>query len=137
MPAIPSRTPPAVSSPTSMGSRWAGARSSRAATTGDGPEQSRPWEGRDEDKFDDRVWAATCFFIRRGFRKGGVSRELARAAAGFARDRGARAIEGYPITTTNVIMEELLVGTESVFAEAGLSVVSRPTLRRVVMRLDF
>jgi hypothetical protein len=90
-----------------MGSRWAGARSSRAATTGDGPEQSRPWEGRDEDKFDDRVWAATCFFIRRGFRKGGVSRELARAAAGFARDRGARAIEGYPITTTNVIMEEL------------------------------
>ena len=67
----------------------------------------------------------------------GVSRALARAAVSFARDRGARAIEGYPITTTNVIMEELLVGTVSVFADAGLSVVSRPTLRRVVMRLDF
>ena len=62
---------------------------------------------------------------------------LARAAVGFARDRGARAVEGYPITTTNVIMEELLVGTVSVFADAGLFVVSRPTLRRVVMRLDF
>ena len=62
---------------------------------------------------------------------------LARAAVDFARDRGARAIEGYPITTKDVILEELLVGTVSVFADAGFSVVSRPTLRRVVMRLDF
>ena len=96
-----------------------------------------PWQGRDEDRADESVWAVTCFFIRRGSRKRGVSRVLARAAVGFARDRGARAIEGYPITTTNVIMEELLVGTVSVFADAGVSVVSRPTLRRVVMRLDF
>ena len=96
-----------------------------------------PRQGRDEDKADDSVWAVTCFFIRRGFRKRGVSRVLARAAVSFARDRGARAIEGYLITTTNVIMEELLVGTVSVFADAGLSVVSRPTLRCVVMRLDF
>ena len=96
-----------------------------------------PWQGRDEDKTDDSVWAVTCFFIRRGYRKRGVSRVLAQAAVSFARDRGARAIEGYPITTTNVITEELLVGTVSVFADAGLSAVSRPTLRRVVMRLDF
>jgi hypothetical protein len=54
----------------------------------------------------------------------------------FARERGARAIEGYPMTTTNAIQEELHVGTERTFAEAGLDVVSRPTLRRVVMRLD-
>jgi GNAT superfamily N-acetyltransferase len=96
-----------------------------------------PWEGRDEDKADDSVWAVTCFFTRRGFRKSGVSRALALAAVDFARERGARAIEGYPITTKNVIMEELLVGTVSVFADASLAVVSRPTLRRVVMRLDF
>ncbi len=96
-----------------------------------------PWQGRDEDKADESVWAVTCFFIRRGHRKRGVSRALARGAVDLAKDRGARAIEGYPITTTNVIIEELLVGTVSVFADAGLSVVSRPTLRRVVMRLDF
>jgi hypothetical protein len=35
-----------------------------------------------------------------------------------------------------VISEELHVGTESVFAGAGLSEVSRPTVRRVVMRVD-
>ena len=76
-------------------------------------------------------------FARAGFRKRGVSRALARAAVAFARQRGARAIEAYPITTTNVIAEELHVGTPSVFADAGLIEVSRPTVRRLVMRLDF
>jgi GNAT superfamily N-acetyltransferase len=96
-----------------------------------------PWEGRAEDKADDSVWAVTCLFTRAGFRKRGVSRALARAAVDFARERGARAIEGYPITTKNVIAEELHVGTEGVFADAGFTEVSRPTLRRVVMRVDF
>jgi GNAT superfamily N-acetyltransferase len=96
-----------------------------------------PWDGRDEDKTDDAVWAVTCLFARAGFRKRGVSRALARAAVAFARDRGARAIEAYPITTKNVIAEELHVGTPSVFADAGLVEVSRPTARRLVMRLDF
>jgi GNAT superfamily N-acetyltransferase len=96
-----------------------------------------PWEGRAEDKADGSVWAVTCLFTRAGFRKRGVSRALARAAVDFARQRGARAIEGYPITTKNVIAEELHVGTEGVFADAGFTEVSRPTLRRVVMRLDF
>ena len=55
----------------------------------------------------------------------------------FARGRGARALEGYPINTTNVIEEELHVGTEGVFDAAGFTEVSRPTVRRVVMRIDF
>jgi GNAT superfamily N-acetyltransferase len=79
----------------------------------------------------------TCLFTRTGFRRRGVSRALARAAVEFARERGARAIEGYPINTKNVIAEELHVGTEGMFAAAGFAVVSRPTLRRVVMRIDF
>ncbi len=96
-----------------------------------------PWAGRAEDKTDGRVWAVTCFFIRVGFRKRGISRALARAAVDFARERGARAIEGYPMTTKNAILEELHVGTEGVFAAAGFTEVSRPTLRRVVMRIDY
>jgi GNAT superfamily N-acetyltransferase len=96
-----------------------------------------PWEGRSEDKTDDSVWAVTCLFARAGFRKRGISRALARAAVDFARERGARAIEGYPMTTKNVIAEELHVGTEGVFADAGFTEVSRPTLRRIVMRIDF
>src|SRR5690606_29214018 len=78
-----------------------------------------PWEGRAEDKTDGGVWAVTCFLTRAGFRKRGVGRALARAAVDFARERGARAIEGYPITTKNVISEELHVGTVAMFAGAG------------------
>ena len=96
-----------------------------------------PWVGRAEDKTDDSVWAVTCLFTRVGFRKRGVSRALACAAVDFARRHGACAIEGYPMTTKNVIPEELHVGTEGVFADAGFTEVSRTTLRRVVMRVDF
>jgi GNAT superfamily N-acetyltransferase len=96
-----------------------------------------PWTDRDEDKADDSVWAVTCLLTRAGFRKRGVSRALASAAVDFARERGARAIEGYPITTKEVIQEELHVGTVSVFADAGFAEVSHPTPRRVVMRIDF
>jgi hypothetical protein len=66
-----------------------------------------------------------------------VSRTLARAAVEFARARGARALEGYPMTTTDVIVDELHVGTSNTFAAAGFTEVSRPTLRRAVMRIDF
>jgi GNAT superfamily N-acetyltransferase len=96
-----------------------------------------PWEGRDEDPDDESVWAVTCLFVRAGYRKRGVSGALARAAVDHARERGARAIEGYPMTTKNAILEELHVGTEAVFAGAGLREVARPTKRRAVMRLDF
>jgi GNAT superfamily N-acetyltransferase len=96
-----------------------------------------PWEGRDEDKADASVWAITCLLARARHRRRGVSRELAVAAVEHARARGARAVEAYPITTTDVITEELHVGTVPTFEAAGLRIVSRPSKRRVVMRLDF
>lgn len=90
-----------------------------------------PWAGRDEDKADQSVWAVTCFVTRVGFRRRGVSRALAQASVGFARDRGARALEGYPHRT-----EISHLGTPGVFAAAGFTEVSRPTLRRSVWRID-
>lgn len=77
----------------------------------------------------------TCLLTRVGFRRRRVSYALARAAVDFARRRGARALEGYPITTTDVILSEH-VGSRSAFAAAGFTEVSHPTLRRVVMRID-
>ena len=109
----------------------------RAAYTGLVRNSRVPWEGRSEDKADDSVWAVTCLFTRVGFRKRGISRALARAAVDFARGRGARAIEGYPMITKDVILEELHVGTAGVFTSAGFIEVSHPTPRRVVMRIDF
>jgi GNAT superfamily N-acetyltransferase len=82
----------------------------------------------------------TCFVTRAGFRRRGVSRGLARAAVDFARERGARALEGYPMLTEpgkEITWGELHVGSRSIFAAAGFVEVSKPTLRRVVMRVDF
>jgi GNAT superfamily N-acetyltransferase len=101
---------------------------------------STPWAGRAEDKTDDSVWALTCFVTRAGFRRRGVSRALVRAAVDFARGRGARALEGYPMITQpgqDITWGEIFVGSRSVFAAAGFAEVSHPTLRRVVMRIDF
>jgi GNAT superfamily N-acetyltransferase len=98
------------------------------------------WAGRAEDKVDNGIWAVTCFVTRSGFRRRGVSRALARAAVEFSRERGGRAIEGYPMITTpgqEITWGELHVGSRSIFAAAGFAEVSRPSLRRVVMRLDF
>lgn len=99
-----------------------------------------PWAGRTEDRDDDGVWSVTCFVTRTGFRRRGVSRALAAAAADFARERGARSVEWYPMITRSgqeFTWGELYVGTRSIFADAGFREVSRPTPRRVVMRIDF
>jgi GNAT superfamily N-acetyltransferase len=94
------------------------------------------WTGRSEDRTDESVWAVTCFVTRAGFRRRGISLALARAAVEFARNHGARAVEGYPMTTRNVVSDELHVGSDSTFAAAGFTEVSRPSPRRVVMRID-
>jgi GNAT superfamily N-acetyltransferase len=99
-----------------------------------------PWSGRDEDRTDNGVWAVTCFVTRKGFRRRGISRALARAAVEHARQRGARAVEAYAMITRpgqDVTWGELHVGSRSVFAAAGFVEVSRPTLRRAVMRINF
>lgn len=91
-----------------------------------------PWLGRDENKADATVWAVTCFVTRVGYRRRGISRALARAAAEFARERGARAVEGYPD-----FVDGGSVGTFAMFADAGFAEVTRPGKRRAVMRIDF
>ncbi|HEY3559308.1 MAG TPA: DUF1905 domain-containing protein [Kribbella sp.] len=91
-----------------------------------------PWLGRDEDKADATVWALTCFVTRVGYRRRGISRALAGAAADFARERGARAIEGYPD-----FVDGGHVGTPATFTAAGFTEASRPSPRRAVMRINF
>jgi GNAT superfamily N-acetyltransferase len=98
------------------------------------------WSERGEDKDDDSVWAVTCFATRAGYRRRGITYDLARAAVDFARERGARAIEGYPMITERgkeITWGETHVGTRSVFEAAGFTEVSHPTPRRVVMRIEF
>src|SRR5689334_5904761 len=102
--------------------------------------RSVPWRKRNEDRTDSSIWAVPCFITRSRFRRRGVSYALARAAVDFARERGARALEGYsmiPERGKDVPWGELHVGHVSIFTAAGFAEVSRPTLRRAVMRIDF
>ena len=45
------------------------------------------------------VWSLWCFRVRPGYRKQGVSHALIEGAVAYARERGAPAIEGYPVDT--------------------------------------
>jgi hypothetical protein len=84
--------------------------------------------------------AVPCFVTHAGFRRRGATYALARAAVSFAHERGARALEGYPMVPEpgkDVPWGELHVGHAAIFAAAGFAEVSRPTLRRAVMRIDF
>jgi GNAT superfamily N-acetyltransferase len=99
-----------------------------------------PWTGRNEDKDDHDVWAVTCFVVRKGYRGRGLTYHLARATIDFARERGARALEAYPMITEpgkEITWGELHVGARQVFDDAGFEEVSHPSKRRVVMRIDF
>jgi GNAT superfamily N-acetyltransferase len=99
-----------------------------------------PWSGREEDKDDDSVWAVTCVVVRKGYRGRGLTYPLTRATVDFAREGGARALEAYPMITSpgkEVTWGEVHVGARQVFEDAGFREVSRPTVRRVVMRIDF
>jgi GNAT superfamily N-acetyltransferase len=99
-----------------------------------------PWNGREEDKGDDTVWAITCFAVRVGYRGQGITYRLAGAAVDVARERGARALEGYPMIPDpgqNITWGEIHVGHRKVFEAAGFKEVSHPSKRRCVMRIDF
>jgi GNAT superfamily N-acetyltransferase len=95
------------------------------------------WRGRDEDRSDSTVWAVTCLFTRLGNRGRGIARELAKASVEFARGRGARALEAYPITIDNAQWGEEHPGPLSVYLAAGFEIVHRPSARRAVVRIDF
>jgi GNAT superfamily N-acetyltransferase len=99
-----------------------------------------PWKDRAEDPADEGVWAITCFAVRVGYRGRGITYGLASAAVDHVRERGARALEGYPMIPEpgqTVTWGELYVGHRKVFEAAGFREVSHPSKRRCVMRIEF
>jgi ribosomal protein S18 acetylase RimI-like enzyme len=87
---------------------------------------------------DDGVWAVTCFSVRREHRRQGLNAALLDAAVAYARESGARVVEGYPIATdmTKPSTNSLFVGALSTFLAAGFREIARPTGTRVVVALD-
>lgn len=92
------------------------------------------------EPFDDEsVWAVTCFVVRREHRGGGLNLELLRAAVEYARESGARLIEGYPVDTRGEKQRsnDLFHGTLGTFLAAGF--IERVELKpgRTLVALSF
>ena len=98
------------------------------------------WKGREEDRTDPTVWSITCFAVAKKFRGERLTYPLCAAAVDYARERGARAVEGYPIVTepgVEITWGEVFVGPLGAFEAAGFTEVNQPSKRRRVMRMEF
>jgi GNAT superfamily N-acetyltransferase len=89
------------------------------------------------------VWSVWCIRVRPGHRKQGVSHHLLRGAIELARQRGAPAIEGYPVDNEGekVDLTMAYVGTRALFEQAGFTKIADTEsvldgFPRVLMRLD-
>lgn len=89
------------------------------------------------------VWSLWCFRVRPGYRKRGIMHSLIDGAVAYARERGAPAVEGYPVDNEGqkVDLTMMYVGTKALFERAGFTqaAVTGSVLNgfpRVLMRLD-
>jgi len=89
---------------------------------------------------DDRpVWCVSCLFVRRDLRGTGVATDLLAAAARFARERGARVLEGYPVDPLEgkrMPAAFVWTGTLEIFRRAGFVEVARRAPTRPIVRRE-
>ena len=89
---------------------------------------------------DDRpAWAVVCFLVDRRHRGTGLARRLLAAAADFAREHGAKLLEGYPLDPEHrrPSSGEAYTGVVSMFRDAGFQEVARRgTTGRPIYRLE-
>jgi GNAT superfamily N-acetyltransferase len=103
------------------------------------PRAALPWMNRTSriDKVDDApVWSLSCFYIRKGYRKKGVTSVLITAALDTAKRVGAPALEAYPLDA-DLTPSSSFTGYASTFKRAGFKVVADSKPTQPVMRYDF
>jgi GNAT superfamily N-acetyltransferase len=81
------------------------------------------------------VWSISCFYVRLGYRRGGVSVALLKAAVDYARQHGATLVEGYPQDARKSLPDAFAwTGLLPAFRRAGFSEVARRSPSRPIMR---
>ena len=82
------------------------------------------------------VWSVVCFFVSKAYRRRGLTDILIQAAIEYARDKGAKIVEAYPLREeiTKLLPYERYMGIETTFRKAGFEVFTRRSERRPVMR---
>jgi GNAT superfamily N-acetyltransferase len=97
------------------------------------PWLDRAWRLKRVD--DEPVWSISCFYVRKGYRKRGVTSALIAAALKAARRAKAPALEAYPLDA-DLTPSASGTGYASTFARAGFKTVARRVPPRPIMRHD-
>ena len=81
------------------------------------------------------VWSIVCFFIKKGWRRQGMSRQLIRAAVEYVRAQGGGVLEAYPVDASKNTPDPFVwVGLASAFEKEGFTEVARRSSSRPIMR---
>jgi GNAT superfamily N-acetyltransferase len=80
----------------------------------------------------DTVWSLVCFFVKREFRGAGVTDRMLEAAVAYAKKKGAKVVEGYPVEKNSP--SYTFMGFVPTFQAAGFKAAGRAGSRRHVMR---
>ena len=84
---------------------------------------------------DKPVWSIVCFYIQSKHRKQGLTVSLIKEAVKFAKSRGAKIIEGYPVEPKKITAPVFIyTGIASAFRKAGFKEVARRSETRPIMR---
>ncbi len=85
---------------------------------------------------DQPVWSVSCLFVKKPYRRQGISSELLRAAVNFAAQRGAKIVEGYPYEPGAEKVPDPFIwqGVPSAYQTAGFKEVLRRSKARPIMR---
>jgi GNAT superfamily N-acetyltransferase len=79
------------------------------------------------------AWCISCFFVRKGYRRRGVTAALIQEAVRFARDAGADSLEAYPLDPIrNPVVS--FTGYLRTFLRLGFQAISAPDASRPVLR---
>ena len=85
---------------------------------------------------DQPVWSIICFVVPSAYRRQGIAHALLAAAVEFARARGARLLEAYPVDRDAPDAPNASwFGSSSMFAKAGFTEVARHRPARPIVRL--
>lgn len=102
------------------------------------PRSALPWLDRTWrlKRVDDLpVWSLSCLYVRKGYRRQGVTSALITAALPVAKRAKAPALEAYPFDA-DVSPSASGTGYASTFARAGFRTVARRAPARPIMRHD-
>ena len=89
------------------------------------------------DANDPGVWGASCFFVRSGHRRQGITADLLEAGVAYAKKNGAVRLEGCPMSHDDKRSPVgMCVGPKRVFERAGFATVLERKPGRPLMRLD-